>query len=191
MDDPGCGPEAWEILSGGLWHATSLNGLLGIIEDGVIRPGEKYKSSFAGARKWVSLFDFGPTARDEWGQWKNWNQWFGSAELDNECCRWENFKQWCDKTYFSAWLEIDREAGASKVVEAEALRRCWDKAPEKSSGETWLGQYIPGVEGAFKGNLPTCLVMRVVFFRSDYSLVADIGTLEDAKKQAKALLAKT
>ena len=194
MEDPGCGPEAWEILSGGLWHATGLKGLLGIIRDGVVRPGQKYKSSFVGARNWVSLFDFGPSATDKSGQFQ-WKSWFGSAQLDNECCQWENFEQWRDKTYFSAWLEIDREAGASKIVEAEALRLCWgnelDRHTEESSGEIFPSRLFSGVEGAFKGDLPTCLVMRVVFFRSDCSLVADIGTLEDAEKRAKALLAGT
>ena len=176
MRDPGCGPEAWAVLDGRLWHATSMDGLLGIQRDGFITPGNRHRGSFVSARGWVSLFDFGPTARDEWNQWNNWAQWFGATHDAD----------------LSAWLEVDRKSGENEIVEAEALRVLWnqevDRRVEIGSGEPWQGTIIPGVEGGYRGNLPTALVMRAVVMRADYSLVADLGALENVEEQTLDML---
>ena len=175
MQDPGCGLAAWGVLKGRLWHATSLDGFRGIWRDGFVKPGNGHKGSFAGARRWVSLFDFGLSARDEWGQWKNWAPWFGATH----------------DAGLSVWLEIDREAGGDSVVEAESLRLLWreeiNRRVEKSLGEPWAGLVIPGVEGAFRGDLQTALVMRAVVFRSDCSVVADLAAEEDIDERILAI----
>lgn len=176
MRDPGCGPEAWAVLDGKLWHATSVDGLRGIQRDGFIIPGNRYRGSFVSARGWVSLFDFGPSARDEWNQWKNWAQWFGAVH-DAER---------------SAWLEVDRKAGENAIVEAEALRVLWrqevDRRVEIGTCGPWQGTIIPGVEGAYQGSLPTALVMRAVVMGANYSVVADLGALENVEDQTLDML---
>ena len=179
MQDPGCGPAAWAVLDGRLWHATSVDGLRGIRRDGVIRPGNRYRSSFVSARGWVSLFDFGPSARDEWDQWRNWAQWFGSTHDADQ----------------SVWLEVDREAGKGEIVEAEELRMLWreelDRRVRESSGEPWSGNIIPGVEGCYRGPLPIALVKRAVLMGADYSVVGDLGGLETVKERTIGLLLKS
>ena len=135
MKDPGCGPEAWTVLDGKLWHATSLDGLREIRQDRSIGPGNRYKGSFVSARGWVSLFDFGPSARDDWNLWEQWAQWFGGTHDED----------------LSAWLEVDRKAGKNKIVEAEELRVLWraevDQRMREGLGEPWAGTIIAGVEG--------------------------------------------
>ena len=176
MRDPGCGPEAWAVLDEKLWHATSVDGLRGIQRDGVIAPGNRYRGSFVSARGWISLFDFGSSARDEWGQWNNWAQWFGATH----------------DAQLSAWLEIDRNAGESEIVEAEALRVLWrqevDRRVEIGAGGPWRGTIIPGVEGAYQGSLPTALVMRAVVMGADYSVVVDLGALDGIEEQTLDML---
>lgn len=108
MKDPGCGPGAWAVLDGKIWHATSIAGLRGIRADGCIRPGNRHKSSFVSARRWVSLFDFGPSAIDEWNQWGNWAPWFGTTH----------------GSPFSIWLEINREAGRKRFLTPKSLDCC-------------------------------------------------------------------
>ena len=176
MKDPGCGPEAWAVLDGRLWHATSVDGFRGIRRDGFITPGNRYRGSFVSARGWVSLFDFGPSARDEWNQWHNWAQWFGATHDAD----------------LSAWLEIDREAGGKDIVDAEALRLLWNQEVDRrvgiGSGEPWQGTIIPGVEAGYRRNLPTALVMRAVVMRADYSVVADLAALENIEEQTLDML---
>lgn len=153
-----------------------MDGLRGIRRDGVITPGTRYKGAFVSARGWVSLFDFGPSARDEWGQWNNWAQWFGATR----------------DAKLSAWLEIDRIAGESEIIEAEALRMLWrqevDRRVEIGAGGPWRGTIIPGVEGAYQGSLPTALVMRAVVMGVDYSVVADLGVLDSVEEQTLDML---
>ena len=102
MKDPGCGAEAWEIVDGKLWHATSVLGLRGILAKRCISPGTRYKSSFVQARGWVSLFDFGPSATDESGQFGRWCPWFG-AEHDSK---------------LSVWIEVSRNEVKERIFEA-------------------------------------------------------------------------
>ena len=179
MKDPGCGPEAWTVLDGKLWHATSVDGLRGIRRDRFIKPGNRYKGSFVSAHGWVSLFDFGSSARDEWNQWRNWEQWFG----------------WTHDADLSVWLEVDRKAGKNKIVEAEELRVLWreelDQRARKGLAGPWAGNIIPGVEGCYRGNLPIALVGRAVVMRADYSVVADMGGLETIEEQTLDMLLET
>ena len=166
MKDPGCGPEAWAVLDGRLWHATSVAALSGIRGDRCIRPGTRHKGSFVNARGWVSLFDFGPSATDESNQWGNWAQWFGATH----------------GARVSVWLEIDRKAGQNEILDAEELRLLWRQARDERrvAGLTgpWLGNIIPGVEGCYRGELSTDLVLRAVVLRVDRSVVGDFGPLD-------------
>ena len=74
----------WEALVHRLWHATSIQGLRAILNDGYIRVveenvGAKYRvAPLMLARGCVSLFDFGPTAGPAWllqAQYRNWGGW--------------------------------------------------------------------------------------------------------------------
>ena len=166
MKDPRCGPEAWAVLDGRIWHATSVAGLRGIRADGCIRPGNRYKGSFVRARRWVSLFDFGPAAIDDWDQWGNWAQWFGATH----------------GAPLSVWLEINREAGRNEILDPEELRLLWrevlDQRSVADSAGPWAGTIIPGVEGCYRGELPADLILRAVVIRADYSVVGDFGPLD-------------
>ena len=179
MKDPGCGPEACAVLDGRLWHATSVHDLRGIRRDRVIAPGNRYRGSFVSAHGWVSLFDFGPAARDEWDQWAHWAPWFGRTHESN----------------LSVWLEVDRKAEKDRIYDAEELRLSWrrevDRCVEEGSGEPWVGIIIPGVEACYRGSLPLELVERVAIMRSDYSVVADLGRLENIEEQTIDMLLET
>ena len=177
--DPRCGREAWAVLDGKLWHATSMDELRGIRRDRYINPGKRFKDTFVSARGWVSLFDFGPSARVEPKCWNKWAQWFGfthDADL-------------------SVWLEVDRKAGKNKIVEAEEIRVLWnaelDRRTKESLDEPWAGLIIPGVEGCYRGCLPIALVERAVIMRADYSVVADLGGLETIEEQTIDMLLET
>ena len=166
MNDPGCGPEAWAILDGRLWHATTVAGLRGIRAERRIRPGTRHKGSFVGARGWVCLFDFGPSATDESNQWGNWAPWFGAAR----------------GAPVSVWLEINREAAQHELLDAEQLRSLWRETSARRWAAglrgPWPGLIFPGVEGCFCGELPTDFVLRAVVMRADRSVLADMGPLD-------------
>lgn len=40
MNNPGLPIELWRLLDGGLWHATDMRGLTGILSEGLIRVSE-------------------------------------------------------------------------------------------------------------------------------------------------------
>ena len=177
MKDPGCGAETWEILDGELWHATSVLGLSGILAKRCIRPGTRYKSSFVQASGWVSLFDFGPSATDESGQFGHWCPWFG-AEHDSK---------------LSVWIEVNRNEVKERIVEAEDLRLMWhgEMARRRREGEIgpWPGNIFPGVEGAYRGAVPIDHLKRAVVMGADYSVHEDLGNLESIREEAIAKLA--
>ena len=177
MNDPGCGAEAWEILDGKLWHATSVLGLRGILAKRCIRPGGRYKSSFVQAREWVSLFDFGPSSTDESGQFGRWSPWFG-AEHDAK---------------LSVWIEVDRNEGKERIVDAEGLRLMWheEMARRRREGENgpWPGTIFPGVEGAYAGAVPIDVLKRAVVMGADCSVHVDLGKLEHIREETIVELA--
>jgi hypothetical protein len=81
MNNPGLPLPLWQILDGRLWHATGAAGLVGIIASGTVRVlRDRYNGSFAKLPDAVSLFDFGPTARDDWQQFDNWSGWLDPTE---------------------------------------------------------------------------------------------------------------
>lgn len=121
----------WEALNYRLWHATSLEGLKGIVESGEIRVGDRYENSLGRHLGCVSIFDFGPTAKD-YDQYRNWNAWFGHEQ----------------KSRVAVWLEIDRDATADKVNDAETTRTIWHE------NKLYKKRLIPGVEASYKGVIP-------------------------------------
>ncbi len=145
MEDPDDLPDSlWEAINGRLWHATSTEGLKGILEAGKIRIGNRYKNALCRHLGCVSLFDFGPTAKHYEGQFNNWWGWFGHQQ---------------DST-MAVWLEIDRVATANKVYDAGEIHRI--------SKDNLKKQLIPGVEAGHKGPIPLdVLKSALLIYRYD------------------------
>lgn len=129
MDNPGLPTALWRELEGGLWHATSKDGLLGIASTGRILHGNanRYLNSFCLSRSAVSLFDFGESAVDDWNQSKNWFGWFGSEQ----------------NTRIAVWLRIDRAVVQSRLMDSRAAHSAWSDQPSL--------RFIPGVEACHLG----------------------------------------
>ena len=108
MDNPGLPDALWANLDGRLWHATSREGLRGIVADKAITVGfsDRYLGSFARNQGSVSLFDFGPTSKDYPNQFNNWIGWLGRQQ----------------NTKVAVWLEIDRERVNQSLLDAKATR---------------------------------------------------------------------
>lgn len=126
----------WEALNERLWHATSPKGLKGILEAGKIKIGQRYENSLCRHQGYVSLFDFGSTAKDCSGQYRNWWEWFGHQQ----------------ESRVAVWLEIDRDAASRKVYNAGKMYGIWQDNLGK--GGTVPGLFIPGVEAGHKGPVP-------------------------------------
>ena len=78
MENPGLPDSLWNALDRRLWHATDAKGLCGIVAGGQIKiVGGRYKKSLSRYLGCVSLFDFGPSAKDDCNQFYNWCAWFG------------------------------------------------------------------------------------------------------------------
>ncbi len=126
----------WAVLSGHRWHATSLDGLRGIVHSGAIeiRPGYNGLCKSLGA---VSLFDFGPTAVDI-KSGGHWTQWCGSEQASS--ARLSGVPQ----KKISVWLRVRDDYADDRLVDAAALHKIWI---EKKLN------VIPGVEGGHLGPL--------------------------------------
>ena len=121
----------WAELNHRLWHATSTEGLKNIVETEKIMIGNHYENSLCRHLGCVSIFDFGPTAED-CDQYYNWIPWFGHEQ----------------KSRVAVWLEIDRDATADKVNNAETTRTIWH------DNKLYKKRLIPGVEAGHKGVIP-------------------------------------
>ena len=100
------------------------------MKDGEIRiVGSRYQNSLCRYLSCVSLFDFGPTAVNDWGQFNNWRGWFGSEQ----------------DARVAVWLEVDRDATATSVRDAGTMHRI--------SGKNLSKRFIPGVEAGHKGSI--------------------------------------
>ena len=128
MKNPGVPTALWDVLDQRLWHATGLDGLRGIVTSGQIAiAGGRYKNSLCRYLNCVSLFDFGPSAVDDWGQSNNWFGWFGHQQ----------------DSRVAIWLDVDREAVADDLYDAGELHGI--------SKEHVSKRFIPGVEAGHKG----------------------------------------
>lgn len=141
MDEPNdIGSELWAALDGRLWHATSPEGLSGIMRDGEIRSfRDRYRNSLCKKLGGVSLMDFGPSASHLPGQLQNWIGWFGSQQD----CR------------TAVWIEIDRLAVSNALLDAEAVRSRW---ADGNHGTL----IIPGVEACHRGPIPASALVSIL-----------------------------
>ena len=159
----------WEALVLRLWHATSIQGLRAILNDGCIRVveenmGARYRvASLMFARGCVILFDFGPTAGPAWllqAQYRNWGGWL-SGHYD-------------DRALF--WLELDRELTADRVIPAGEVRRIAKANPTE--------QGIPGVEAGHFGPVPLTSLRGALIFCAGQEF--EHHRTVDAKRLARA-----
>ena len=133
MNNPGLPNTLWNALDQRLWHATGLEGLRAILTSGQIAiAGARYKNSLCRYLNCVSLFDFGPSAVDDWCQFNNWYAWFGNEQ----------------NSRVAIWLEADREAVAHDLYDAGKLHQIWKEHLSK--------RFIPGVEAGHKGPIWLC-----------------------------------
>ena len=154
----------------------------------VVNKGDLDRASRAGSlepagtgsirdRHRVSLFDFGPSATDESGQFGRWKPWFGAEH---------NAK-------LSVWLEVDRNEGRERIVDAEELRLMWheEMARRRREGENgpWPGTIFPGVEGAYPGAVPIHVLKRAVVMGADCSVYEGLGSSNvSGKRRLSSLL---
>lgn len=139
-------PDAlWTILSGHRWHATSQEGLRGIVHSGAIeiRPGYNGLCKSLGA---VSLFDFGSTAVDI-KSLGHWTQWCGSEQASSARLAGVPQKR------VGVWLRVRDDYADDRLIDAAALHKIWR---EKK------GNAIPGVEGGHRGPLAITELDQIV-----------------------------
>ena len=145
-------PDAlWDVLSGHRWHATSLDGLRGIVDSGAIeiRPGYNGLCKSLGA---VSLFDFGPTATDieSGGHWTNWcgPQQAASARAAG-----------VPQKEVGVWLRVRDDYADDRLIDASAMRKIWTEKEDKPN-------IIPGVEGGHLGPIAVAEFDQIVVIRA-------------------------
>ena len=139
-------PDAlWAVLSGHRWHATSLEGLRGIVHSGAIeiRPGYNGLCKSIGA---VSLFDFGQTAVDI-KSGGHWTQWCGFQQASSARLGGDPQKK------VGVWLRVRDDYAEDRLIDAAALRKIW---MEKKRN------VIPGVEGGHLGPLTIAELDQIV-----------------------------
>ena len=163
--------KIWEVLVHRLWHATTIEGLRGILRDCCIRVikenvGGKYRvAPLMFEQGCVSLFDFGPTAGPAWllkYQYRNWGS-----------CLWGDEG---DKAMI--WLELDRERTVKNIIPADEAKNISEANSSK--------QFIPGVEAGHRGPVPlTSLRGALIFYSGSkfkYHQTVDCKTLKRAEE---------
>ena len=151
MDNSGTNREhdvpdtLWAVLSGHRWHATSQEGLRGIVRTGAIeiRPGYNGLCKSLDA---VSLFDFGPTAVDI-NSLGHWTQWCGHEQASSARLAGVPQKR------VGVWLRVRDDYADDRLIDAAALRDIW---MEKKRN------VIPGVEGGHLGPLAITELDQIV-----------------------------
>ena len=139
-------PDAlWAVLTGHRWHATSLDGLRGVVHSGAIeiRPGYNGLCKSLGA---VSLFDFGPTAVDI-KSGGHWTQWCGTEQASSTRLAGAPQKQ------VGVWLRVRDDYTNDRLIDAAALRKIWMENKRN---------VIPGVEGGHLGRLAVAELDQIV-----------------------------
>ncbi len=150
--NPGLPEDLWSHLDGRLWHATSRDGLHGIVADNEIRVavGNRYVGSFCRNQGSVSLFDFGPASEDIPNQFHNWCGWLGHQQ----------------GTRIAVWLEIDRANVLESLMDAKAAREACRLLMDQRHAEGKMHEsgitIIPGVEACHKGPIPVAAVAGVL-----------------------------
>jgi hypothetical protein len=162
MINPGLPDLLWTVLDGRLWHATSHQGLIGIVKDRCIRVSrsERYTNSICRRLECVSLFDFGQQALEQDDFMRaNWFPWLGS-EHAGRC---------------AIWLEIDRKQVTNSLIGPITLL-------EIVRTKKIRGRFFTGVEGCHKGPITTSAIVGAVFldcqdcsvFRQHVGAIGDI-----------------
>jgi len=141
-------PDAlWAVLSGHRWHATSLDGLRGIVDSGAIeiRPGYNGLCKSLDA---VNLFDFGPTAVDI-KSLGHWTEWCGSQQAVSDRAVGVPQKR------VGVWLRVRDGYADDRLIDAATLRKIWMENEKKLN-------VIPGVEGGHRGLLAVAELDQIV-----------------------------
>ena len=139
----------WAVLSGHRWHATSLDGLRGIVNSGAI----EIRSGYNGLCKSldaVSLFDFGPTAVDI-KSGGHWTEWCGFQQAASDRAVGVPQKR------VGVWLRVRNDYADDRLIAAAALREIWM--------ENQLN-VVPGVEGGHRGPITVAELDQIVVIRA-------------------------
>lgn len=136
----------WTILDGHRWHATSFDGLRGILGTGAIEVRPEHLSLCRELNA-ISVFDFGSTAQDI-KSGVHWTRWCGWQQADDARSRGTSQKQ------VGIWLRIRDSYADPRLIEAGTLHSKWQDKPST--------RIIPGVEGGHCGTLDIANLDQVV-----------------------------
>ena len=139
--------ELWSLLYGHKWHATSFSGLIGIVDSGAVEVRPGYSSFCKRQLGAISLFDFGPTARDI-KSGGHWSEWCGHQQASRARASGFPAKE------IGIWLRIKDADRSENFIDARTLLAMWK--------ENRVGKILPGVEGAHKGPLNTEQIDQIV-----------------------------
>ena len=140
-------PDAlWAALVWHRWHATAVDGLRGIVEDGIIKAGSHY-DSVCGSLGAVSIFDFGSRAKD-CRLLEHWSRWCGRYQAEQV-----SLGSYSGKAA-GVWLRVRDAYAGSGMIDPETLWEC--------SKSQWFLKIMRGVEGAHMGVLPMSEIDQVV-----------------------------
>ena len=170
MINPGLPKLLWTELDGRLWHATSHQGLIGIIEDEYIRVSrsDRYTNSICRNLECVSLFDFGQGALEQNDfMSSNWFAWLG-PEHSGRC---------------AIWLEIDRARVANNLTDPKALIEIVRATKNR-------GRFFAGVEACHKGPISGSAVIGALVLdcRSRLVFRRCIGSLDNISREVVLFL---
>ena len=145
------------VLSGHRWHATSADGLRGIVEHGAVKVCTCF-NSFCKSIDAISIFHFGPTAEDCETTCQHWSPWCGKHQADPLGLGQPAGKQ------VGVWLRIRDVYQGLQLIDPQALwERSYNELASTPSGaRVNLSQIIPEVEGAHVGELPIRQLDQVV-----------------------------
>ena len=170
LKNPGLPAPLWAHLDGQLWHATDCDGLSGIIDEGEIKVGfgNRYIGSFCRNQGCVSLFDFGPTARNVANQDNNMKGWFGHQQ----------------NARVPVWLEIDRASVLKNLMDAKKAREACNLFIDKRCAEGGTHEpgilIIPGVEACHSGPIPLTAIVDVLLIdQNNLDMFRRLGRPDD------------
>ena len=145
------------VLSGHRWHATSADGLRGIVDHGAIKVCTFF-NSFCKSIGAVSIFHFGPTAKDCETTRQHWSPWCGKHQADPLGIGHPVGKQ------VGIWLRIRDVYQGPQLIEPLTLcQRSYNELKSAPPGaRVNLSQIIPHVEGAHVGKIPIRELDQVV-----------------------------
>ena len=145
------------LLSGHRWHATSTNGLRGILDHGAIKVCTHFKS-FCKSIGAISIFHFGPATEDCERTRQIWSPWCGQHQADPLGLGQPEGKQ------VGIWLCIRDLYQGPQLIDPRALSlRSLDQFYDAPPGAGLnLSSILPDVEGAHVGELPIREIDQVV-----------------------------